>query len=346
MTSQLHVAAPVEDQNVPDRPSEVPERGKRPPLPRWMYRPSPIMALAFLAYALGLFIVPSAVARIIYEYFGVGVLQIALMVPLVILSGFGLNLMGFAGHEGMHLSLFRNKHISATVGIFFASAVTTYYELGFAMQHWNHHRYTNQASDHDITMVQHLKTWWQRLLFARATYNLAYLQATFRTALGRPNPFRYKMPFRTEQLKVLARLNLLFSAFWLALYVTITVVDPMTGLICILLPMACILFISSCQTYIDHAGTSDEMFHNAWSRTSPIMTALYFGANYHLEHHLYPGVPCYRLGRVHRILKENGTYDRENPPIENGFLASYRRLGAPYQPGVDRDFDPLAPAVS
>jgi fatty acid desaturase len=66
--------------------------------------------------------------------------------------------------------------------------------------------------------------------------------------------------------------------------------------------------------------------------------------NYHLEHHLYPGVPCYRLGRIHRLLKSNGTYQRESPPIESRFFGAYRKLAAPYEPGTDRDFDPLVKA--
>ena len=319
-------------------------RVRRPSIPSSMYRPSLGGTFAFLGYAVLLFVIPATLLRLIVTVVDSLLLRIVLMAPLILLAGFGLNLMGFVGHEGMHLSLFRNKYASAITGLFFASAVTTYYELGFAMQHWNHHRYTNQASDYDITMVAHLKTWWQRLLFARGIYNWAYFKTTLRTALGQPNPFPYKMPFREETLRGLALLNFAFSLMWIALYVTISIVDPLVGIFSILLPMASILLISSCQPFIDHAGTGDDIFRNAWSRTSPLMTALYFGANYHLEHHLYPGVPCYRLGRIHRLLKSNGAYQRESPPIESRFFGAYRKLAAPYEPGTDRDFDPLVKA--
>src|SRR5690606_3209736 len=97
--------------------------------------------------------------------------------------------------------------------------------------------------------------------------------------------------------------------------------------------------------YIDHAGLDDSFFGNAYSRTSPLMTVLFFGANYHLEHHAYPGIPCYRLPKVHRILKENGTYAQVNPPVVNGFWAAFRAVNRPYEIGQrGSDFDAFAPA--
>jgi len=135
-------------------------------------------------------------------------------------------------------------------------------------------------------------------------------------------------------------LNLLFAGWWIVVYAWISFHSPLAGLVCIVLPMVAVLFIAACQTYIDHGGTSDELFGNAWSRTSPLMTAAYFGANYHLEHHAYPGVPCYRLPRVHQILKENGTYDHIKPPITRGFFESFRNLAAPYEPlDIGGDFN-------
>jgi len=35
-----------------------------------------------------------------------------------------------------------------------------------------------------------------------------------------------------------------------------------------------------------------------------------WGLNYHLEHHLFPGVPCFRLGELHRLLMTREPYPR------------------------------------
>ncbi len=40
-------------------------------------------------------------------------------------------------------------------------------------------------------------------------------------------------------------------------------------------------------------------------RLNPIVRLLYWQMNYHTEHHMYPGVPCYNLGKLHRAIRED-----------------------------------------
>ena len=318
---------------------------RRPLIPAELYKPSLLGTVAFITYAIALCVVPAALSRMILASFDSVLLRVVLMTPLTIIAGYGFQLIGFVGHEGLHLSLHRNKIISILLGLFFASSIVTYFEMGFALQHWNHHRFTNQASDADIQAVSHLKTWWQRLLFARATYNFLYIRRVIRIALGHACSFRYQMPLKAPTVRTLCWINLVLGLFWIGIYAVITIYDPLTGLFSIALPMVVTMLISSCQTFIDHAGTSDQLFCNAWSRTSPLMTAVYFGANYHLEHHLYPGVPCYRLPKVHRLLKDSGIYEKVDAPIESSFFGSYRRIFSEYKAGTDSSFDPFKLAV-
>lgn len=315
---------------------------RRPAISAAMYRPSLAWTLAFLAYGPLLFAGGGALSYAIANSDWPLGLRILSIVPSTLLAGFGLQLMAYAGHEGLHLSLFRNRWLSAIVGLFHASAIVSYFEIAFAMQHWHHHRYTNQTADHDIAMVSGYRAWWQRLLLVRMTYNLSYIRRTWLTAFGAENPFRYKLPFSNRELQTLARLNLLFGLLWIAVYTAVAVADLQKALFCIALPTLAVLLISSCQPYLDHAGTEGRTFRNAWSRTSWLMTTLYFGANYHLEHHLYPGVPCYRLPAVHRLLWQNGTYAAVQPFVQRGFLASYRNLTRPYEAGMgENTFDPF-----
>lgn len=315
-------------------------------LPAEWYRPSQIGMAAFLFYALFLYTVPASLSRLVVGSPAPAWLKVLAAVPLTVVAAYGLQLMGFVGHEGLHLSLHRNKWVSAIVGLFFASAVVSYLELGFAAQHWSHHRFTNQAGDPDIGPVKRLDTWWKRLLLARATYNVDYARTALNLALGRPWPFRYRMPFRKAEVQRLAWVNFAFALVWLSAYVAITVRDPMTGLVSIALPMVTALLLSGCQTFLDHAGLGDEPSQCAWSRTSWLMSAVYFGANYHLEHHLYPGVPCYRLHKVHRLLKEQGRLPERRVPHQPSFLRAYQAVDAPYEPAKrELEFDPFIRAV-
>ena len=319
---------------------------KRPSIPVEFYDPSSIGTISFIVYALTLFILPATLCRIVATEIEFIPLRFGLIIPLTIISGYGLQLMGFVGHEGFHLSLHRNKLVSALLGLFCASSVVTYFEIGFAMQHWNHHRFTNQASDVDVRQVEHLKTWWQRILFSRAIYNIHYFKMALKTALGYPLPFAYQMPFKPFTVRLLCYANFGFALFWIGIYVGVIWWDPLTGVFSLALPMLVALLISGCQTYLDHAGTSSDLFCNAWSRTSPLMTILYFGANYHLEHHLYPGVPCYRLYKVHQLLKESGVFEKVKSPIQTSFFGAYRNLCSEYNSGKkDSGFDPFKPAI-
>ena len=53
--------------------------------------------------------------------------------------------------------------------------------------------------------------------------------------------------------------------------------------------------------------------------------------NYHLEHHLQAGVPCYRLRRFHNLLKERGFFGACSQPercFSNGYLHVLRKATA------------------
>jgi beta-carotene hydroxylase len=319
---------------------------KRPRIPTAWYRPSLVWTATFLTYAPLLVAVPATMSRLALAHAQWWPLRLLVMVPCTVVAAYGFQLMGFVGHEGMHLSLTKNKLVSACIGLFYASSVVSYFEMGFAAQHWTHHRFTNMQSDPDIEPVTHLDTWWKRLLLARLTFNVHYAATTIRLAAGGDWPFKYRIPFKKRTIQRLAMANLVFGLTWIGGYITIFVIDRTTALVCVALPMTTTLLISGCQTFLDHAGVGDEPYRNAWSRTSLGMTLVYFGANYHLEHHLYPGVPCYRLWRVHALLRDQGVLDAERAAVQASFWGAYAALAKPYRLGrYDADFDPFLPAT-
>jgi fatty acid desaturase len=312
-------------------------------MPIELYRPSLLGTAGFALYAVGMFVVPGAFIRLILREIESLPLQIALIVPLTIVGGFGVYLIGWFAHDGTHLSLHANKYVSTVLGLFFSSALVTYFEMGFAYEHWNHHRYCNKPQDPDIKVLSGLETWWQRLFFTRIVYNFNYAKTLLRVIAKRPVGFAYKMPFKDRELRVLCGVNLAFSLVWLAGYVAVTLYDWHIIVFCVLLPTLVGLVASGSQSYIDHAGTNgDALWENSRTRTSIWATLLLFGGNYHLEHHLYPGIPSYRLPRVHRLLKDRGIFDRVPAVIEPGFWRIYRHLGDDYRATAveDGSFDP------
>jgi fatty acid desaturase len=55
---------------------------------------------------------------------------------------------------------------------------------------------------------------------------------------------------------------------------------------------------------------------------NPIVRFLYWHMNYHTEHHMYVGVPCYNLARLHKLI------EHDLPPTPVGLVATWREIGA------------------
>ncbi len=88
--------------------------------------------------------------------------------------------------------------------------------------------------------------------------------------------------------------------------------------------LAMVTMILGLNPYIEHAGTEFGVGRDARSRTGWLWTALYLGQNNHLEHHLYPSVPFYNLGKVHRFLRESGFHERRDSSVSHGLADTYR----------------------
>jgi fatty acid desaturase len=57
-------------------------------------------------------------------------------------------------------------------------------------------------------------------------------------------------------------------------------------------------------------------FYGGW------LQFLYWHMNYHIEHHMFAAVPCYRLGRLHRLIKH------DLPPCPHGMLNTWKEIAA------------------
>jgi fatty acid desaturase len=97
-----------------------------------------------------------------------------------------------------------------------------------------------------------------------------------------------------------------------------------------LIPLIIASQITSLRGLAEHGMTTAGNPFTA-SRTvvsTRVVSVLLLNLNYHLEHHLFPGVPWYNLPRVHRIL-----------------LPEYRLVGASVYPGYARYFLDFARAL-
>jgi fatty acid desaturase len=74
---------------------------------------------------------------------------------------------------------------------------------------------------------------------------------------------------------------------------------------------------------------------------NPFVRLLYWQMNYHIEHHMYAAVPCYKLGQLHRLI------EHDLPPSPRGIIATWKEIAAiQKRQKQDPDYQYVAPLPS
>jgi fatty acid desaturase len=309
---------------------------KRPKIPREFYQPSTLGTLGLISFMLAMFTIPAAInyyVLIVSDYPLPAQLVIAL--PLFVLAGQAVHLMGWIGHEGFHLTLHNNRHASTAIGLFFSSMTVLFFQSGMAMDHWTHHRYANTDKDPDLKLLGHYQGFWSRLLLQRARANRLYFKRALALALNRPlaEDLRHiNLPFALPVFRRLAIANFALAGLWLIVYLAIDHVLPGMFWILFLVPALFGAWLSGLRSFVEHNHTEAGLLRDSRSRVSPLFTFLEYGGNYHLEHHLYPAVPQWRLPKLHRYLVSQGLYQQLEDPslLDRTGIRCYRYARSDY----------------
>lgn len=303
----------------------------RPHIPSELHRLDSFRAFLAVARALGMFLIPSLLAGVFVTQDWPAAVRVACAAPFILLSGHGLHMMAVSGHEGIHFNFHRNKRWSALLAILISALVPTYTVIGYGATHWRHHRFTNRTLDPDTHIYSSLKTFWSRVIWSRSRGTRRYFRDTILLALGRLSVAEGRMPLPDTTLTWLARVNIAVVTVWMAFYVWFTLRYLLLGVVGIWLPAAFAYYFSGLRAYVEHAGTTVGPFHDTRSYTHWVYTLLFIGNNFHMEHHLYPGVPCYKLGALHCFLRQQGVLAQAGADVEDTFWGIYRYMTARYQ---------------
>ncbi|WP_081266223.1 fatty acid desaturase family protein [Variovorax paradoxus] len=292
-----------------------------PRLPEHFLAPTrPVESLRFLCHALGLAFVPGLAAWVLVTCSGWSLFALVPAIALLsAIAGFGFYVVGTVAHEGFHFTLAESKWRSALLGVWFSSPVLAFLGVGFHLVHASHHRHTNAPEDPDLQLFSQFRSTWSRLLLLRLANNRVYMRVVLSLLLHNRLPEGMSSAFSLADLRRLSWVNLAAQAFWAGLYGAAFVVDPWLGLCTVVLPHAMTAFISAAIVFVQHGDTGDLPADNARTLSSPLATLLMGGTNFHLEHHLYPRVPCWRLQRVHRWLCGTAWAAQQPMQVERSF---------------------------
>jgi len=258
---------------------------------------------------------------------GVPALLRFLLIPVcIVIAGMGMFYVTTLSHEGFHGSLHRNRHVSMWMGMVVSSTIPGYLCIGYTLIHWPHHVYTNTERDPDFVAYSRYRSFWTRVGLGPMHSASTFFKNTLRLTLQPKSVSFAHYPLLPRIAQYYAIVNLVLVAAFLGMHVVCAIWQPAAYLIVVVLPMLAATCYLGMVPYIDHAGTSQAAGRNARDYTSKVFTFLLMGTNYHREHHLYPGVPSYKLPALHRFLLTAEEAARHDA-VEPRFLSALR-IGA------------------
>ncbi|MFT4671434.1 MAG: fatty acid desaturase [Pseudohongiellaceae bacterium] len=256
-----------------------------------------------------------------------------IVLAMILLGGRHLGL-GVLMHECGHGTLFRSKTLNRFVGSWLCAAPVMYRLDDYMSNHLSHHSKAGTNADPDLYRYQHYpveKKSLQRKLLRDVSgqTSLNFLKTSLE---------RNQVITTSEEGKRILDYQQLFSCFYAPII--------MNSLLFLLLMwfgfaelyllwlaayFSVYMVFSRIRNLAEHACVPDLLDPDPMLHTRTMVVSwwerLTFApncVNYHLEHHLLPSVPKYRLASFHAALKGKGLL--ANADIESGYLAFIRKL--------------------
>lgn len=250
----------------------------------------------------------------------------------IVVIGTRQHALGIMAHEGVHYNIARSKFWNDLLANWLAAYSLTYPVEGYRTNHLTHHRYLDTAVDPERAGIDNYPKDWTYpmpkrrffLMLARDVIGIYQFQTTklykyIWVIQGKKLPHILKIGFFHS---VAITIALLTGHFWT--YVLLWLVPLFTiALLCFRL-----------RTAAEHSGLfRPEKRYNriqvntlATTRTTfgcPITGFLLapYNMSYHVEHHLYPSVPVFRLKSLHKVLMRQPAYF-----VRARVTRSYRQL--------------------
>ena len=232
----------------------------------------------------------------------------------------GVTVIGLVqlGHDAWHQSLFRKPWQDALYGHLFSVLFGVSYTAA-RHAHLRHHWYNRTVRDPDAynvgagwrPWVQFYVVVFAGLALSPLHFNVLYPSVAFRREDWRP--------------------HLIAMAAYAALYAIVGALAAkhhLGGLVFDLwvTPILCATPWNGLKSIADHYANTwqGDRFHTATTvRTHPLLSRLWNGLNYHLDHHLFPRVPGHALAALHARIRPE--LERRAAPVFDGYAKVFWR---------------------
>ena len=257
---------------------------------------------------------------------------VSVLLALIVIGGRQLG-FGALMHECGHGSLFATRSLNRWIGKWFCAAPVVYRIDDYMSRHLKHHRTVGSPEDPDLSRYRaypvssaSLRRKMLRDVTGRTTLK-------FLRDLVKANAYRKtedgRLAFSWWQFCV--RMHAPIISNLILFLILLSFGEPWLYLLWVAAYFSTYMVFSRIRNLAEHAAVpdlanSDPLLNTRttlaswWER----MTFAPNSVNYHLEHHLVPAVPKYRLAAFHRALKAKGLLT--NADIAPGYLAVIERI--------------------
>jgi fatty acid desaturase len=249
---------------------------------------------------------------------------------LILLHGTCFRFLINAVHELGHGTVFRTKVLNE-IFVRICSFFSMFNYAGFQQSHARHHRYTlHQPDDLEVVLpaarvlLKHFlltgivepQTIWPSLK-GMIRISRDRMQGEWETALFLPGSEERREFVRWSRIVLAGHGLIIVVSFYFHLWMVpvVTTLAPFYG-----------GWLQALCNHTQHVGLQDDVSDfRLCCRTftvNPVIQFLYWHMNFHIEHHMYAAVPCYRLGRLHRLI------EKDLPPCPDGLVATWKEIAA------------------
>jgi fatty acid desaturase len=226
----------------------------------------------------------------------------------VVVIGSRINGLGALMHDAAHYRAYANRQVNDFVGEVLALP-TSASMAGYRNSHFAHHRELNSENDPDWQRNVGLKEYEFPASPGSVLMHTAQYLAGLKIATA---VFGFHKNKETRDIAAaVVRARLFFFA---ALLVSSIVLGfwKLLLLYWIVPLLTVFLAIRYIRSVAEHYAVEHE---NVLNESRTVIAPFWerwliapWGLNYHLEHHLFPGVPCFRLAELHRLLMTRDPY--------------------------------------
>ena len=273
---------------------------------------------------------------------------------------------GTAAHELGHGTVFKSRRLNRWF-LHAVSLISWWDPYDYGASHTYHHRYTTHLKadrENVLPITPSLAPW---LLIQLCTLNLfskpnrnfskggflwnVYLTA--RTALGIPSghtdiPSQEWLEKLHEDQPIAFQQSVRWSRILMLFHTMVLLISIITGWWVLSLVVSLPSFVANIGSYLlgttQHCGlpvNNADFRKNTRSITlNPILSFLYWQMNWHTEHHMYAGVPCYNL----KALAKEIEMDMPEPKSLFGAWKEMRETWARQKTDPGYAFDTPVPA--